>query len=138
MYRILLAEDNPGDVLLFREALRDCSFQFELEVADDGHKAMLLLDQVLPARQDRRFDLIVLDVNLPKHSGDEVLQRIRSEASLARVPVMMLTSSASPVDKAKATSLGANLYIEKSSNLEQLFEIGKIVESFFKAAEERK
>ena len=132
MYRILLAEDNPGDVLLFREALRGRGFPFEIVVAEDGQKAMSILADVSTPGGSSRPDLIVLDVNLPKHSGDEVLRRIRDEASFAGVPVVMLTSSASPVDRAKATSLGANLYLQKSSNLEELFEIGEIIEGLLK------
>src|SRR5437899_2409612 len=112
MFRILLAEDNPGDVLLFREALKTCSAPCELVVADDGHKALTMLKDI---GNGAIADLIILDVNLPKHGGDEVLQRIRSEPSLAGVPVIMLTSSASPLDKATARRLGASLYVEKSS-----------------------
>jgi CheY-like chemotaxis protein len=134
MFRILLAEDNPGDVLLFREALRGRGFPFEIVVAEDGQKAMSLLADVSAPGGSSRPDLIVLDVNLPKHGGDEVLQRIRSEASFAGVPVVMLTSSASPVDRDKATNLGANLYLQKSSNLEELFEIGEIIEGLLKPA----
>jgi len=129
MFRILLAEDNPGDVLLFREALRARNIEADLVVAEDGHKAITLLDG---KSGDRSPDLIVLDVNLPKRSGDEVLAWIRKEESLTRIPVVMLTSSASPADRDKATSLGASLYIQKSSNLRELFEVGAIIEGLLK------
>jgi CheY-like chemotaxis protein len=129
MFRILLVEDNPGDVLLFREALKTCGSPCQLTVAEDGHKALTMLEDA----GDRPIaDLIVLDVNLPKHGGDEVLQRVRRKPSMAEIPVIMLTSSASPADKDRATRLGASLYIEKSSNLDQLFEIGRIVDAFIK------
>lgn len=129
MFRILLVEDNPGDVLLFREALKTCCSPCELLVATDGLKALRMLKD---AGDHPIADLIVLDVNLPKHGGDEVLERIRKEPSMAETPVIMLTSSASPLDKERASRLGASLYLEKSSNLDQLFEIGGIVDAFIK------
>jgi CheY-like chemotaxis protein len=125
LFRILLVEDNPGDVLLFREALRDRDLAFELVVAEDGEKAMNFLAGGLA-------DLIVLDVNLPKHSGQEVLRRIRTNPALAGVPVIVLTSSASPIDRAKALGAGADLYLQKSSDLDEILEIGKTVEDLLK------
>ena len=79
-----------------------------------------------------RLDLIVLDVNLPKHNGDAVLREVRGRDFLADIPVIMLTSSASPADKTVATKLGANLYIQKSSDLEELLEVGKVVEGILR------
>ena len=108
MYRILLAEDNPGDVLLLREALANSALICELMIADDGQKAIALL-QAVAADTGRRPDLIILDVNLPKHNGGEVLAYVRGDAAFAAVPVLMLTSSASPADQATASRLGANL-----------------------------
>ena len=126
-YRILLAEDNPGDVLLFREALKGCKLQYELDVAADGQRA--ITEVRASANGGPRFDLIVLDVNLPRHNGDEVLRHIRNEPALEGVPVMMLTSSASPADQATAEELGVNLYLQKPSDLEALLDIGKTIES---------
>jgi|SRR5580658_7843405 len=125
MFRILLVEDNPGDVLLFREALRNRDLVYDLIIAEDGEKALNFLAGGRP-------DLIVLDVNLPKHSGQEVLRRARGNPALAGVPVVVLTSSASPADKAKAISSGADLYLQKSSNLDEILGIGKIVEDLLK------
>jgi len=125
MFRILLVEDNPGDVLLFREALRNRDLAYELVLAEDGEKAMNFL-------ADGQADLIVLDVNLPKHSGQEVLRRARSNPALAGVPVVVLTSSASPADRASAIDSGADLYLQKSSNLDEILGIGKIVEDLLK------
>jgi CheY-like chemotaxis protein len=131
-FRILLAEDNPGDVVLFREALRGCNLTFELVVAEDGQKAMAMLDDVSKSSDGCGVDLMVLDINLPKRSGDEVLERIRADVSLAGLPVIMLTSSSSPADRARALSLGVKLYIQKSSNLDELFEIGRAVEGILR------
>ena len=132
MYRILLAEDNPGDVLLFREALRVSKLAHELVVADDGEKALKLLEKAGTLGQIARPDLIVLDVNLPRHSGQEVLRWVRASPPLAGVPVIILTSSASPDDKTTATRLGADLYVQKSSDLDELFQIGHTVQDLLK------
>jgi two-component system, chemotaxis family, response regulator Rcp1 len=126
VYRILLAEDNPGDVLLLREALADSAINCELMVAEDGQKAITLL-QTLAADATRRPDLIILDVNLPKHNGGEVLAHVRGDAAFAEVPVLMLTSSASPADQATASRLGANLYIQKPSDLDAFLGLGKVI-----------
>jgi CheY-like chemotaxis protein len=131
VFEILLAEDNPGDVLLFREALNNCRLPCNVVVAVDGQKAMALLggetgDAHRPSWQPH---LIVLDVNLPKYNGDMVLRHVRRQPWLQGVPVIMLTSSASPADRAVAIELGANLYLQKSSDLDELLEVGKIVEA---------
>jgi chemotaxis family two-component system response regulator Rcp1 len=126
VFQILLAEDNPGDVLLFREALNHQGLLFNLVVAADGQKAISLLDDEAASS---RPDLIVLDVNLPKANGDVVLRHIRRQAWLDSVPVIMLTSSASPTDRATAMELGASLYVQKSSDLNELLDFGKIVEA---------
>ena len=129
-YRIGLAEDNPGDVRLFCEALKNQGFTFDLTVAEDGQKAIALVDSAGDAAQP---DLIVLDVNLPRHNGDEVLRQIRSQKALSGTPVIMLTSSASPADQAAAGALGANLYIQKPSDLDDLQTIGTLVHQLLKS-----
>jgi len=132
VHRILLAEDNPGDVLLFREALRVCDLAYELIVAEDGEKALRLLENIGSPGNPAPPDLIVLDVNLPRHSGQEVLRWVRGNATLAAVPVIILTSSASPDDKTTATELGADLYVQKSSDLDEIFQIGHTVQDLLK------
>jgi len=148
VFEILLAEDNPGDVSLFREALNSCRLPCHVVVATDGQKAIALLgNEENPgsegqpggeedSRQENRArppawrpHLIVLDVNLPKHNGDAVLRHVRRQPWLSGVPVIMLTSSASPGDRAAAIDLGATLYLQKSSDLDELLEVGKIVEA---------
>jgi len=129
VFEILLAEDNPGDVLLFREALNSRRLPCNVVVASDGQKAMALLGDASAEAPVWRPHLIVLDVNLPKYNGDTVLRHVRRQAWLKGVPVIMLTSSASPADRAAAINLGANLYLQKSSDLDELLEVGKIVEA---------
>jgi CheY-like chemotaxis protein len=136
VFEILLAEDNPGDVLLFREALNNQGLPCNLVVAADGQKAIALLQHEpggtwLP-------DLIVLDVNLPKDNGDVVLRHIRRQAWLNGVPVIMLTSSASPDDRATAMDLGATLLLQKSSNLNELLSLGAIVEGVLSRTQPRR
>src|SRR5882762_9419274 len=114
MFRILLAEDNPGDVLLFQEALRGRNLRFELAVAGDGQEANAMVRDAAAGGQ--RPHLIVLDVNLPKLNGDDVLRHIRLEPGLAVIPVVMLTSSSAALGRAAAHRLGARLDMQKSSH----------------------
>jgi len=130
VFEILLAEDNPGDVLLFREALNTQGVLCNLAVASDGRKAISLLES-----DSYRPDLIVLDVNLPKDNGDAVLRHIRNQEWLKTVPVIMLTSSASPTDQASALAHGATLYLQKSSDLNELLDFGKTVQSVLSGAD---
>lgn len=130
VFEILIAEDNPGDVLLFREALNSCGVECNIIVAPDGEKAIELTRPSAEHGQASWIpDLIVLDMNLPKHDGDTVLRHVRGQARLRHVPVIMLTSSASPADRASAGTLGATLYLQKSSDLDELLEVGRIVKA---------
>jgi two-component system, chemotaxis family, response regulator Rcp1 len=129
VFQILLAEDNPGDVLLFREALKSRNVPCELVVAEDGQEAITFLENAATPEAGSRLHLIVLDINLPKYNGDVVLQHVRRKPSFDRVPVIVLTSSPSPSDRAAALESGANLYLQKSSDLAQLLDIGRIIES---------
>jgi len=128
MFQILLAEDNPGDVLLFREALKSRRVPCNITVAEDGQKAMALLGSAAGGEIGFSPHLIVLDINLPKYNGDAVLLHVRRQPALQGVPVIVLTSSPSPADRAAALELGATLYLQKSSDLRQLLDIGRIIE----------
>jgi CheY-like chemotaxis protein len=132
VFRILLAEDNPGDVLLFREALKSCDFPFELVVAKDGQEAIDVVGNHVAAGKAGGLDLVVLDVNLPKRSGDEVLRQIRREPALSGLPVIMFTSSSWPSDREKAGELGATHYLEKPATLDQLLQTAKLIEGVLK------
>src|SRR5664279_285553 len=98
MPRILLAEDNPADVYLLRVALEEHGIKFPLQVATDGREVLQILSEegTLPATE---LTLIILDLNLPRHDGIEILQRVRETESLTRIPVVVLTSSDSPRDR---------------------------------------
>ncbi len=132
-YFILLAEDNPGDVYLVKEALREHGLEFNLHVIDDGEIACNFIDAVAADPATPAPDLVLLDVNLPKRVGHDVLDRMRSSPRLQNVPVILLTSSESPRDKDRAESLGANAYFHKSTTLDEFMELGRVAKSLLAA-----
>src|SRR5580693_3648662 len=109
MSRILLAEDNPADVYLIRIALEEHGVDLPLQVAANGEEVLQILDQQ-QALPESDLVLIILDLNLPRHDGIEILQRLRETDRLAGVPVVVLTSSDSPRDRVVASQLGAARY----------------------------
>ncbi len=122
--RILIAEDNEGDVLLLRESLRSAGLAFESEVASDGERALAMLDQVRDT-DAQRLDCMILDMNLVTHSGIEILTRVRETPSLAALSVVILTSSDSPVDRRAVEKLGAAAYIRKAIDLDGVMQVGR-------------
>src|SRR4029077_15364649 len=112
--RILVIEDNPTDVILLREALREHDVRCELDVRDDGEEAFEYFSSV-PAPSTPR--LVILDLNLPKRDGIEVLTKYRSTPSLAAMPVVILTTSDSPREQHRAKALGVTAYLRKPADL---------------------
>src|ERR1700722_1047103 len=113
MNKILLAEDNPADVFLIRIALEEHGVEVPLQVAADGREVLQILYQqetLPPGQLKDELQLIILDLNLPRHDGIEILQRLRETDQLARIPVVVLTSSDSPRDRVVASQLGAARY----------------------------
>lgn len=129
MREILLAEDNPADVYLIREALREHGVDATLRVASDGREVLQLICPEKAGAAVPRLDLIILDLNLPRHDGIEILERRRGSAELASVPVVVLTSSDSPRDQKVANQLGATCYLRKPSNLEEFLALGGVLKS---------
>ncbi|MGH7963017.1 MAG: response regulator [Candidatus Binatia bacterium] len=125
--RIVVIEDNPADVFLIRESLKEQGVECELSIAEDGQEAIALVRREEAADGAERLDLIVLDLNLPKYSGKEILQSIRKSPALAQVPVAILTSSDSPQDRLETSNLGANRYIRKPSSLEEFMQVGALL-----------
>jgi CheY-like chemotaxis protein len=124
---ILLAEDNPADVYLIRQALAENHVECHLNVARDGKEALSMLGAENGIAGNVKLDLILLDINLPQHDGTEILQHIRQDRRLAAVPVIVFTSSDSPADRLSATQLGAARYIKKPSLLDEFLAIGAVI-----------
>jgi two-component system, chemotaxis family, response regulator Rcp1 len=122
--RIFLAEDNPADVYLIERALREHHIEFELEVAENGKQALMVLQREGKQLTEKPPALILLDLNLPQHDGTEILKCIRKNPRLASIPVVVLTSSDSPKDLTNVMQHGANRYIRKPSSLDDFMAIG--------------
>jgi CheY-like chemotaxis protein len=123
---ILLAEDNAADVYLVREALREHGVECALRVASDGAEVLRMLSSEESIADAQRLGLIILDLNLPRHDGTEILQRLSEIGELAHVPVVVLTSSDSPRDRLVASQFGAACYLRKPSSLEQFLSLGAV------------
>jgi chemotaxis family two-component system response regulator Rcp1 len=128
---VLLVEDNPGDVRLTREALRDGKVHNNLSVAPDGVEALAFLRREGKYADAPRPDVILLDLNLPKKDGREVLEEIKADPSLARIPVVILTSSEAERDIVQAYALHANCYVTKPVDLDQFITVVKSIEDFW-------
>jgi two-component system, chemotaxis family, response regulator Rcp1 len=128
---LLLIEDNYGDVLLTREAFRSARISNNLAVAGDGEQALAMLRREDPYADQVTPDVILLDLNLPRMDGREVLEAIKSDPKLQRIPVIVLTSSKAEIDIVKTYDLGANGYIVKPVTFERLQEIVASIETFW-------
>ncbi|MBW2732007.1 MAG: response regulator [Deltaproteobacteria bacterium] len=128
---ILLVEDNPADVRLTREAMTEAKVLNNLHVAADGEQALQFLMREAPFEDAPRPDLILLDLNLPRKDGREVLRVIKSTADLKRIPVVVLTTSKAEEDIAKTYDLHANCFITKPMDLEQFIHIVQHIEGFW-------
>lgn len=128
---ILLVEDNPGDVRLTQEVLKAGKLLTNLAVAKDGVEAMAILRRERPYENAARPDLILLDFNLPRKDGREVLAEIRADPNLRRIPVVVLTTSAAERDVLQAYDLHANCYVTKPVDLDQFVNIVQSIEDFW-------
>jgi chemotaxis family two-component system response regulator Rcp1 len=128
---ILLVEDNPGDVRLTQEALRESKVRNNLYVVQDGLAALAYLRREGKYAKARRPDLILLDLNLPKITGLEVLEEIKGDEGLKRIPVVILTVSEVEEDIVKSYHCHANCYITKPIGLDQFFKVVRSIENFW-------
>ncbi len=128
---ILLVEDNPGDVRLTQEALKEAKVKNDLYVVSDGVDAMAFLRKQGAYKDVPRPDMILLDLNLPKKNGHEVLREIKSDDDLKRIPVVMLTISKAEEDILKSYNLYANCFITKPVDLDQFLTVVKSIEDFW-------
>jgi two-component system, chemotaxis family, response regulator Rcp1 len=128
---VLLVEDSVGDIRLTREAFKDAKVHINLHVAADGAEAMAFLKRAGPHADAPRPDLILLDLNLPKKDGREVLKEIKESPTLGIIPVVILTTSASEADILRTYQLHANCYITKPVDLDGFLTVVKSIDSFW-------
>ncbi|MEO1764972.1 MAG: response regulator [Cyanobacteria bacterium J06629_18] len=128
---IFLVEDNKADIRLIQEAFKNSSLSHEMLTVRDGIEAMAFLHQEGEYHTAPRPDLILLDLNLPKKDGREVLAEIKTDSKLKRIPVIVLTTSQNEDDIFQSYDLHVNCYITKSRNINQLFQIVKRIEEFW-------
>jgi two-component system, chemotaxis family, response regulator Rcp1 len=128
---ILLVEDNPGDVRLTTEALRDAKVRNHLTLASDGVEALAMLRREGRYAAVPRPDLILLDLNLPKKGGREVLQEVKQDDALKHIPVVILTTSQAEQDIVEGYRLQANAYVTKPVDLEQFLKVIQTIEQFW-------
>ena len=129
--QILLVEDNAADIRLTREALREAKVLNELHVARDGVEALDFLHARGDFEGSVRPDLVILDLNLPRKDGKEVLADMKSDPSLRSIPVAVLTTSAAEIDVLQSYDLGANCYLTKPVDLDQFMKVVQSVEEFW-------
>jgi CheY-like chemotaxis protein len=128
---ILLVEDNPGDVRLTKESLRDAKVSNNMAIANDGLEALTFLRREGDYAAVNRPDLILLDLNLPRMNGFEVLDAIKDDPDLKRIPVVVLTTSQAEQDIIQSYNLYANAYVTKPVDLEQFIKVIKAIEGFW-------
>jgi len=130
---VLLVEDNPGDARLTQEAFKEGKVLNVVRVVSDGEEALAFLRRQGPFADAPRPDLILLDLNLPKKDGREVLAEIKADPDLKRIPVVILTTSKAEEDIARTYNLHANCYITKPVDLEQFLQVVRSIEDFWLA-----
>lgn len=128
---ILLVEDNPADVRLTLESLKEAKINNHLHIVDDGIEAMAFLRREGKYADVPRPELILLDLNLPRKDGREVLAEVKADENLRRIPVVVLTTSEAEQDILKAYDLHANCYITKPTDLHQFIKVVKSIKDFW-------
>ncbi len=127
----LLVEDNPGDVRLTQEALKDSKVRNNLNILGDGISALAFLRREPPYENAPRPDIILLDLNLPKMDGREVLSHIKADSRLKRIPVVVITSSEAEQDILRTYDLHVNCYVTKPVDLDQFIKVVQSIETFW-------
>lgn len=128
---ILLVEDNEGDVGLVEEVFEEAKIRNVIHVAEDGEEAMLFLNKETPYVDAPTPDIILLDLNLPQKDGREVLEEIKTDENLKRIPVVVLTTSKAEEDIIKSYDLHANSYITKPVDFDQFIRVVRSIEDFW-------
>lgn len=129
--RILLVEDNPGDIRLTQEAFKESSLDIQMDVVTDGEMALDFLFKKGRFADSQKPDIVLLDLNLPKKNGIEVLKEVKADQALKKTPVIVLTTSDADHDISKAYSLHANCYILKPVDFDDFARVIKLIEAFW-------
>ncbi len=130
-FEILLVEDDVRDIDLTKEVLKDSKFQLNLNVVRDGVEAIAYLRQQGKYTNATQPDLVLLDLNLPRLDGREVLQAIKTDSNLKLIPIVVLTTSDLDEDVMQAYNLGANCYVNKPLGLEEFIQLVRLIEDFW-------
>jgi CheY-like chemotaxis protein len=128
---VLLVEDDPGDVLMTREAFEERKVLNRLNVVGDGVDALAYLRREEPFQEATRPDLILLDLNLPRRDGREVLKEIKNDSALRQIPVVVLTTSQADEDVLRSYQLHANAYVTKPVDFDRFVNVVKQIDDFF-------
>jgi CheY-like chemotaxis protein len=131
MINVLLVEDDPGDVLITKEAFAENKVRNQLSVVNDGVNALQFLRREGGYADAPRPDLILLDLNLPRMDGHEVLAKIKSDSDLQRIPVVVLTTSDAEEDVLRSYDLHANAYVTKPVDFERFLRVVRQIDDFF-------
>jgi CheY-like chemotaxis protein len=131
LFHILLVEDNPDDILLTKMAVEESRFNVELHVAEDGEEALKFLENKEMYQDAPKPHLILLDLNLPRKSGLEILKRIKRSDRLKDIPVVVLTTSVYEEDVRQSYKYHANCYISKPVDLENFLSVVRFIEHFY-------
>jgi CheY-like chemotaxis protein len=123
---LLVVEDSPADVFLLKEAMKEEGLSCQVEVADDGEKAIQILNEV-DAGSQAAPDLLLVDLNVPRQNGTQVLERVRKSPRFGKTPVVIMSTSDTAVERRRAFDLGATEYFCKPSSLTEFMRLGKLV-----------
>ena len=129
--RLLLVEDNPGDVMLFREAIKEYTVAHQLSVVTDGEAALAYVRGEPPYEDATRPDLVLLDLNLPRLDGQGVLAELKRDERTRTIPVVVMTSSQAETDILRSYQLQANCYVTKPLDFDQFIDVVRSIESFW-------
>lgn len=128
---ILLVEDNPGDARLTKEVFSECKVANKLSIVEDGEEALKFLRKEEPYTEVSTPDLVLLDLNLPKKTGQEVLEEVKSDSELKSIPIVVLTTSEAEKDILRTYNLNANCYINKPVDFDQFTKVVHLIEGFW-------
>lgn len=133
MVWVFLADDNPGDVILVREALAAHRIESDLTVVGDGDEALKAVAKICAREENLRPDVVLLDINLPRVDGFTVLAALRGDPGCSSVPVIIVTSSDNAGDRKRAASLGVSHYFRKPSDFDEFLKLGGLIRSVLPA-----